>query len=164
MRIQTTREPLAECSDTFRGDSKSQPIRGCYPSKKATRVLYIRFYFSRGHPQSQRHRNRQRGRQNALPLAVNLTPPGSGVTPGKDNSVIDFSYFFVQELTNPRKCGTTPNPTTTSRCSGRRVAPACCRGNEKSYRKGDGDSILALSLAGGIASCRSKRRYRWPGD
>jgi hypothetical protein len=33
------------------------------------------------------------------------------------------------------------------------------------YKKGDSDSILALSLAGGIARCRWKRRqgYRWAG-
>jgi len=36
---------------------------------------------------------------------------------------------------------------------------------KESYKKGESDSILALSLAGGIAKCRSKRRqgYRWAG-
>ena len=38
-------------------------------------------------------------------------------------------------------------------------------GMKESYKKGDSDSILALSLAGGIARCRLKRRqgYRWAG-
>ena len=36
---------------------------------------------------------------------------------------------------------------------------------KESYKKGDSDSILALSLAGDIARCRLKRRqgYRWAG-
>ena len=36
---------------------------------------------------------------------------------------------------------------------------------KESYKKGDSDSILALSLAGDIVRCRSKRRqgYRWAG-
>src|SRR5271170_456923 len=36
---------------------------------------------------------------------------------------------------------------------------------KESYKKGDSDSILALSLAGDIARCHSKRRqgYRWAG-
>ena len=36
---------------------------------------------------------------------------------------------------------------------------------KESYKKGDSDSILALSPAGGIARCRLKRRqgYRWAG-
>jgi len=36
---------------------------------------------------------------------------------------------------------------------------------KESYKKGDSDSILALSLAGGIARCRLKRRqgHRWAG-
>src|SRR5712664_259764 len=36
---------------------------------------------------------------------------------------------------------------------------------KESYKEGDSDSILALSLAGDIARCRSKRRqgYRWAG-
>jgi hypothetical protein len=36
---------------------------------------------------------------------------------------------------------------------------------KESYKKGASDSILALSLAGGIARCRLKRRqgYRWAG-
>jgi hypothetical protein len=39
------------------------------------------------------------------------------------------------------------------------------QGMKESYRKGDSDSILALSLAGVIARCRLKRRqgYRWAG-
>src|ERR1700680_5121134 len=39
------------------------------------------------------------------------------------------------------------------------------QGMKESYRKGASDSILALSLAGGIARCRLKRRqgYRWAG-
>jgi len=39
------------------------------------------------------------------------------------------------------------------------------RGLKESYKKGDSDSILALSLAGDIVRCRSKRRqgYRWAG-
>jgi hypothetical protein len=38
-------------------------------------------------------------------------------------------------------------------------------GMKESYKKGDSDSILALSLAGGITRCRLKRRqgYRWAG-
>ena len=32
------------------------------------------------------------------------------------------------------------------------------QGMKESYKKGDSDSILALSLAGGIATCRLKRR------
>jgi hypothetical protein len=34
---------------------------------------------------------------------------------------------------------------------------------KESYKEGDSDSILALSLAGDIARCRLKRRqgYRW---
>src|ERR1700730_10765089 len=37
---------------------------------------------------------------------------------------------------------------------------------KESYKKGDSDSILALSLAGVIARCRLKRRqgYRWAGQ
>jgi hypothetical protein len=36
---------------------------------------------------------------------------------------------------------------------------------KESYKKGDSDSILALSLAGGTARCSLKRRqgYRWAG-
>jgi len=36
---------------------------------------------------------------------------------------------------------------------------------KESHKKGDSDSILALSLAGGIARCSLKRRqgYRWAG-
>ena len=39
------------------------------------------------------------------------------------------------------------------------------QGMKESYRKGASDSILALSLAGGIGRCRLKRRqgYRWAG-
>jgi len=39
------------------------------------------------------------------------------------------------------------------------------QGMKESYKKGDSDSILALSLAGVIARCRLKRRqgYRWAG-
>jgi hypothetical protein len=39
------------------------------------------------------------------------------------------------------------------------------QGMKESYKKGDGDSLLALSLAGGIARWRLKRRqgYRWAG-
>jgi hypothetical protein len=39
------------------------------------------------------------------------------------------------------------------------------QGMKESYKKGDSDSILALSLAGDIARCRLKRRqgYRWAG-
>ena len=38
-------------------------------------------------------------------------------------------------------------------------------GMKEPYKKGDSDSILALSLAGDIVRCRSKRRqgYRWAG-
>src|SRR4029077_1806795 len=39
------------------------------------------------------------------------------------------------------------------------------QGMKESYKKGASDSILALSLAGGIVRCRLKRRqgYRWAG-
>ena len=39
------------------------------------------------------------------------------------------------------------------------------KGMKESYKKGDSDSILALSPAGDIARCHSKRRqgYRWAG-
>jgi hypothetical protein len=39
------------------------------------------------------------------------------------------------------------------------------QGMKESYKEGDSDSILALSLAGDIARCRLKRRqgYRWAG-
>jgi hypothetical protein len=39
------------------------------------------------------------------------------------------------------------------------------QGMKESYKKGDSDSILALSLAGDIARYRLKRRqgYRWAG-
>lgn len=38
-------------------------------------------------------------------------------------------------------------------------------GMKESYKKGESESILASSLATGIARCRSKRRqgYRWAG-
>ena len=38
-------------------------------------------------------------------------------------------------------------------------------GMKESYKKGESESILALSLAAGIARCQSKRRqgYRWAG-
>jgi len=47
----------------------------------------------------------------------------------------------------------------------RRDKPACLLGMKESYEKGESDSILALSLAAGIARCWSKRRqrYRWAG-
>ena len=36
---------------------------------------------------------------------------------------------------------------------------------KESYKKGESESILAPSLAGGVARCQSKRRqgYRWAG-
>jgi hypothetical protein len=39
------------------------------------------------------------------------------------------------------------------------------QGMKESYKEGDSDSILALSLAGDIVRCRLKRRqgYRWAG-
>jgi hypothetical protein len=39
------------------------------------------------------------------------------------------------------------------------------QGMKEAYKEGDSDSILALSLAGGIVSCHLKRRqgYRWAG-
>ena len=39
------------------------------------------------------------------------------------------------------------------------------QGMKESHKKGDSDSILALSLAGDIARCRPKRRqgHRWAG-
>jgi hypothetical protein len=38
-------------------------------------------------------------------------------------------------------------------------------GMKESYKKGESESILALSLAAGIARCRPKRRqgYQWAG-
>jgi hypothetical protein len=58
--------------------------------------------FLRSHPQSQRHWNRQPGRQHTFSSAVNSTPPAAGAQPGKDNSVIDFSYL-AQDLPSPDK-------------------------------------------------------------
>src|ERR1700692_3917849 len=47
----------------------------------------------------------------------------------------------------------------------RRDKPACCRGCKSPTGKESSESILASSLAGGTARCRSKRRqrYRWAG-
>ena len=47
----------------------------------------------------------------------------------------------------------------------RRDKPACCRGCKSPTEKESSESILASSLAGGIARCRSKRRqrYQWAG-